>query len=215
MPKSLKLQKTVVIADDHTMVRDGTAKLLSQMTEVTLVAQAENGLQAIAMVKKHKPDLLVLDAAMPMARGVEVYAEARRWSPNTKVILQTGFTGKQLLKEWLESGVDGILLKSCDQTEMINAFETVLAGGVYLAEAVTVSLNEEASAASLTDREREVLALIVTGNTNQAAANRLCLSVKTIEKHRASLMTKLGVRTVAQLMVYALKEGLLDEFKQL
>lgn len=206
---------SVVVADDHAIVRQGTVQLLSDIEGVEIVAEADNGLSAIAAVKKHKPALLMLDAAMPMARGIEVYAEVRRWSPSTRIVLFTGFTSLNLLSDWLDAGVDGLLIKSCTPEEIKRCCSLVLNGSAYIAKSVQEMLEAAAGETQMTTREREVLSMIATGNTNNTIAERLNISPKTVEKHRASLMTKLGVHTVAELMVYALREGLLDEHKQL
>lgn len=213
--KGYAMNKTAVIADDHAVVRQGTAQVLASLGAVDVVAEADNGLSAIAAVKQHKPNLLVLDAAMPMARGIEVYAEARRWSPDTKIVLFTGFTSLSLLSDWLDAGVDGLLLKSCAPEEISDAFTAVLNGTYYVAKDVRHRLHSATTANSLTGREQQVLSLIATGHANIAIARRLNISPKTVEKHRASLMAKLNVHSVAELMVYALREGLLDEHKQL
>lgn len=205
---------TAIIADDHSVVRDGVAQALLSINNVSVVAQADNGVKAIALVKKHKPNLLVLDSGMPLARGIEVFLESRRWSPDTRVILFTGFTSLNLLSQWLDAGVDGILLKSCTLEEMQEAFSTVLSGAPYITSGIVERLENATSTFDLSPREREVLSLIASGNNNLSIADRLHISQKTVEKHRASLMKKLNVHSVAELMVYALKEGLLDDLKQ-
>jgi len=213
--KRLKNSRSVVIADDHALVRQAVRSVIDKISKTQVVAEAENGIEAIAAVRAHKPDLLVLDAAMPLARGVEVFAETRRWSPDTRVVLLTGFTSTAILLDWLDAGVDGMVLKTCSTDVMQAAFETVLNGANYIADDVTALLEERPPAASLTSREREVLSLLATGKANPAIAEQLSLSVKTVEKHRASLMKKLNVHSIAELMVFALREGLLDEHKQL
>ncbi|MAP93803.1 MAG: DNA-binding response regulator [Ponticaulis sp.] len=205
----------VVIADDHAIVRQGVRSILEQLIETHAIEEATNGLEAVAAVKTHQPDLLVLDAAMPMARGIEVLADARRWSPETRVVLLTGFTASGILSEWLEADVEGILLKSCQPEEMEKAFYTVLSGGRYITEDARAMLLDIQNATPLSLREREVLSLIVTGNQNEEIAERLFISKRTVEKHRASLMSKLNVKTVAELMAEAYKRGLLEELKQL
>lgn len=214
-PTEGSVLKTIIIADDHAIVRQGTAQILMQIPDVEIVAEASDGLAAITAVKKHKPNLLVLDAAMPLARGVEVYADVRRWSPDTRVILLTGFTSVGLLSDWLNSGVDGMLLKTCSPEEMREAFIAVLGGSGYVAKEVSKMLKDAGDTQDLTPREREVMALVVAGRTNVEIGERLFISVKTVEKHRGSLMAKLGVRSVADLMVVALREGWLEEHKQL
>lgn len=205
----------VVIADDHALVRNGVRSILEHLIDEPFLEEASNGLEAVAAVKRVQPDLLVLDAAMPMARGIEVLADARRWCPDTKVVLLTGFTASGILSEWLEADVEGILLKSCQPDEMEKAFHTVLSGGRYITEDAKTMLLDMQNATPLSLREREVLSLIVTGHQNDEIGERLFISKRTVEKHRASLMAKLEVKTVAELMAEAYKRGLLEELKQL
>lgn len=113
LPEDTQRVYKVVIADDHAIVRQGTIDILVRIPNVEIAAEADNGLTAISLVKKIQPDLLVLDAAMPMARGIEVYSEVRRWSPHTSIMLLTGFTSLTLISDWLDAGVDGVLLKTC------------------------------------------------------------------------------------------------------
>ncbi|MEP3226793.1 MAG: response regulator transcription factor [Parasphingorhabdus sp.] len=210
-----KSPATIVVADDHAIVRQATVQILSSIPDTEIVAEAENGLDAMAAVRKYLPDMLVLDAAMPYAKGVEVFAEARRWSPKTRVAILTGFTSSNLLAEWMDMGVEGLFLKSCDPDEIKRGFETILAGHNFVAQSVAKILQDAVEPVSLTAREREVLSLIGSGHANAAIADRLSISIKTVEKHRGSLMGKLGVRSVAELLAYALKEGLLETHKQL
>lgn len=207
--------KTVIIADDHAIVRQGVVDIFSKIPNTKIVAEAENGLVAIALVKRFKPDLLVVDAAMPLAKGIEVLAECRRWSPDTRVVLLTGFTAASILSQWLGADVEGILLKSCIPDVMEEAFIIVLGGGRYVSPGAQAILSETPAMSDLTLRETEVLSLLASGHQNQTIAARLGISKRTVEKHRSSLMQKLDVTTVAELMSYALKEGLLDEYKQL
>lgn len=208
-------QFSAIIADDHAIVRRSLAEILDAIGTVELVAEAADGIETISLVKQHRPDLLLLDAAMPLARGVEVYGEVRRWSPDTKVCVVTGFTATGFLADWLAAGVDGLFLKSAEPAELQSGIAQVLAGGKYVAEDIAARMTAEPETQQLTDREREVLSLIAAGHQNVAIGDKLCISPKTVEKHRASVMAKLGVNSVSALLVHALREGLLDEFKQL
>ena len=208
-------RKTVIIADDHAIVRDGTIAILRQLPGVEVVAEVSDGLSAIAQVKTHQPQMLVLDAAMPGAKGIEVLADTRRWSKDTAIVLLTGFTSAGILADWLAADAEGILLKSCESGEMRDCFETVLSGGRYVATAARDILERTTAAAQLTNREREVLSLIAMGHQNSGIAERLSISTRTVEKHRASLMEKVGVHSIAELVAYALREGLLDQQTQL
>ncbi len=205
----------IVIADDHALVRQATIGILEPIARNALIEEAANGLEAIAAVRATKPDLLVLDAAMPFAKGIEVYAEARRWSPDTRIAILTGFTSSNLLAQWIDAGANGVFLKSCEPDEIKRGLEAVLAGHNFIAQPVRDILKEAIKQPELTQRECEVLSLIGSGSSNAAISERLCISIKTVEKHRSSLMRKLEVNTVAQLLAYALKEGLLETHKQL
>ena len=207
--------QSVIIADDHEVVRNGIRFIIETLVDTNIVAEAADGLTAISLVKQYAPDLLVLDAAMPKARGIEVFADCRRWSPDTKVALVTGFTSPGVLSDWLEAGVDGIALKTSESAELRACFETLLAGGKYVTSDVQALLEASVVQTSLTPREREVLTLIAAGLKNKQIAERLSISEKTAEKHRASLMGKLGASSMAELIVAALKRGFLDEHKQL
>ncbi|MEL6919750.1 MAG: response regulator transcription factor [Pseudomonadota bacterium] len=206
---------TVVMADDHEVFRAGTRAILQNMSTMDIVAEAADGITAITFVRKLKPDLLVLDAAMPLARGIEVFAEVRRWSPDTKVMLLTGFTAPGFIADWLNAGVDGLVLKSCGTATIEEAISAVVGGASYVAPEVSQILEDRVEPKQLTHREREVMALVVTGSSNAEIAERLSISIKTVDKHRGSLMAKLDVHSIAQLMALALREGLLDELKQL
>lgn len=207
--------RSVVIADDHMIVREGLVKILEGLENVSVVAEADDGLAAIAALKKHHPDLLILDAAMPQAKGIEVLADCRRWSPDTAILLFTGFKSANILKDWVQADVEGILLKSSSGEEVEKAVQTVLDGGRYISEEAKSILDTAETDIKLTNREREVLSMIAAGRQNGEIAERLFLSVRTVEKHRASLMSKLGVHSASELLAYAFKEGLLDEYKQL
>lgn len=204
-----------VLADDHAIVREGVKNVLAEIGQITIAAEVADGLSAISAVKRHQPDLLVLDSAMPHAKGIEVLAEARRWSKQTSVVLLTGFTSAGVLASWLDAEVEGILLKSCCPTEMKTCFETVLQGGRYFARDALTILEEATGKTALTSREREVLSLIAMGYQNSGIGERLSISPRTVEKHRASLMEKVGVSSLAELIAYALREGLIAEQTQL
>ena len=205
----------MIIADEHAVVRDGIVQVFNKIPNTQIVAQADNGLKAIAEVKTHKPHLLVVDSAMPLAKGIEVLAETRRWSPDTGVVLMTGFTSLAILTQWLDAGVDGVLLKSCQPSTIQEAFEMVLNGGKFIAPEAQAVLDDVTDVTSLTVRETEILSLLASGHRNQTIADRLGISRRTVEKHRSNLMIKLDVTTISELMTYALREGLLDEYKQL
>lgn len=201
--------QSLVIADDHEIVREGVKLLLGQHPDLAVVAEATNGLEAISAVKRHKPDLLMLDVSMPYANALEVLIEVQRWSPATKVVVFTGVTSTAMLAELVDSGVDGLIHKSHGSQEVVRAIENVMAGERFIQPEIQSLIEGSSAESRLTSREKQVLQLIVTGNTNAQIAEVLSISPKTVDKHRSSLMKKLNVHSVAELMAYAAREGLL------
>lgn len=205
----------VVIADDHPLVRNALRDILSELDGVEIAAEAENGVEAIALVKTQKPALLTLDSGMPLASGMEVYGEVRRWSPDTRIAVVTGFSAVGRLADWVAAGVDGLFLKTCPPEEMRAGFALLLNGGTCFSKAVMATLEGAPDTNKLTARERQVLHMIARGQTNTEIAEQLSISPKTVDNHRTRLMAKLNVHSIAQLLAYALKEGLLDQNAQL
>lgn len=207
---------STVLADDHQIVRLGLAAHLSADPDFTVVGEAENGLDAIVQTRKHRPDLLLLDVQMPHAGGVEVVVEVRRWSPDTKIVVLTGVTSPGLVANLVQSGVEGLFSKSEDLTPLFAALPLILRGGRQIAPFFRDLLAEAGDdTGELTMRERQTLNMIIAGKSNKDIATSFGISVKTVEKHRTSLMQKLGVTSVAQLLARALKDGLIDPAREL
>ena len=205
-----------VIADDHQIVRTGLRIALENLDVVAarpikVVAEAANGLEAIEAVKVERPDLLLLDISMPMASGAEILADVRRWSPDTRIVVLTAVTSVGLLSSLVESGVDGLFSKASDQDEMYSKIPLILSGGRHIEGTLVELLKTSEPIAALTPRERQSLNMIVAGRTNSEIAELMGISPKTVEKHRSSLMAKLGVHSMAALMSKALQEGLIEE----
>ena len=206
---------TVVIADDHALLRDGIAQIVASLEDLVVVGEAEDGLQAIAQVRQHQPRLLMLDIAMPYAQGIEIYTEVRRWSPETLIVVFTGLTSVRLLSELVSAGVDGLFMKRGDPQRLKESLPLILRGTRVIAPEILELLEANAATGDLTARERQVLALVAAGNSNREIAERLGVSPKTIDNHRTNLMRKLDVHSVAELLNYALREGYLDSAAQL
>ncbi len=207
--------RTVLVADDHALVRNALIDILLKIDGVSVVGEAENGVETIVAAKSLQPDLLTLDSGMPLAHGMEVYGEIRRWSPDTTIAVVTGFTGVGHLADWVAAGAEGLFLKSCPTDELIEGFSVLLNGGTFFSEAVKNSLEQSTENIELTLREREILHLVADGRSNKAIATQLSISPKTVDNHRSRMMAKIGVHSTAQLLAYALKEGLLDHSAQL
>ncbi|MDZ7668747.1 MAG: response regulator transcription factor [Gammaproteobacteria bacterium] len=205
----------MVIADDHDIVRDALRDSLADAgatgeAQYAVVAEANNGLEAIAQVKTHRPDLLFLDVSMPLANGLEVLADLKRWSPATRIVVFTGINSSGLLAGLVESGVDGLFSKGAATGNLIAQLPLILAGGRFVAPELAEQISRGQASLALTDRERQTLNMIIAGKSNREMADMLSISPKTVDKHRTSLMRKLGVHSVAELMALALREGLID-----
>ena len=206
---------SVVIADDHEIIRNAIDSLLINLSsesdhQYQVVAVAENGLEALAAVKAQKPDLLFLDISMPLASGAEIIHDIRRWSPDSRIIVFTGINAPGLLASIVESGVEGLFSKGSPVDQMREKLPLILQGGRYVAPEFLDLIQQGQQVTALTDRERQVLNMIVAGKTNKEIAEALFISPKTVDKHRTSLMSKLEVHSVAQLLARALKDGLID-----
>lgn len=200
----------VLIADDHALVRNGVRPLLESIPGVEVVGEANNGITAIALTKKLKPDVLVLDINMPLAGGTAVLGEVHRFSPQTRIAVLTGVDSARKLAEVHAGGVDVILLKSCEPQELVQGFRAAIAGQSFVAAGARSPLASGDSFAALTMRERQVMSLAASGNTNAEIAALLNISQKTVDNHRTNLMRKLGVHSAAELAALAIREGFAD-----
>ncbi|MEE4279063.1 MAG: response regulator transcription factor [Halieaceae bacterium] len=202
---------STVIADDHEIIRDAITTLLDRMQDdgyvFDIVGYASNGIEALALVKARKPELLFLDISMPFASGSEILHDLRRWSPDTRVVVFTGLTGPALLAGLVEQGVHGLFSKGSSVDLLRDKLPTILEGVPVIASDLAEIIGQSQSAA-LTSREQQVLNMIVAGKSNKEIAAELFLSPKTVDKHRTSLMSKLEVHSVAQLMARAIRDGL-------
>lgn len=206
---------TAIIADDHQIVRQGLKVALESPGLVTpqgisIVAEAENGLEALAEVKIHQPDILLLDISMPLAGGAEVVNDIQRWSPDTRIVILTGIHAPGLIAQLLNTGIVGLFSKGSDLNELYQNLPLILNGGRYIASSFNEALQAQQNTPALTGREQQILNMIVAGKTNKEIAQQLVISPKTVDKHRTSLMDKLGVHSVAELLAYAFREGLID-----
>jgi DNA-binding NarL/FixJ family response regulator len=199
-----------LIADDHAIMRDAVRMILATIEGVEIVAEAADGMQAVAQAKRFKPDVLLLDVAMPQMGGLAAIGEIRRWSPETRVVVFTGIERAVTLNELRASGAVGVLLKSCTAQEITDGLRAVIAGEEYIAKGVRELLESGGPVGDLTTRERQVLSFVAHGKTNAEIARVLNISPKTAEHHRTNLMRKLDVHSAAELLAVALREGMLD-----
>lgn len=205
---------TAVVADDHALLRSGIVAILTR-AHFKVVAEAADGLTAVSVAKQFKPDLMTLDIAMPFAQGMAVYTEVMRWSPGTKVVVFTGVTSTGLLGELVKAGVKGLFTKRGDINEFERALPLIMRGGKVISSDANGILETGRETQTLTARERQILSLICDGQSTKMVAGTLSVSTKTVDNHRTNIMAKLGVKSLAELLAHALREGLLDSQREL
>jgi DNA-binding NarL/FixJ family response regulator len=214
--------KKIIIAEDHRLFREGIISLLESNPELEIVCEAEDGFQAIQCARKHKADLMILDLSMPKLGGISAIKEIKRESPEIKILVLTIHQSDQYVLETFEAGADGYCLKDAGRNELRMAIDSVLAGNTYLSPGVSEQVMEgyiegrkklktKTTWDTITQREREVLKLLGEGYQNKEIAELLFISVKTVEKHRANIMNKLGLHNAAALTAYAIEKGLVTK----
>lgn len=204
------MKKTVLLADDHAFVSWGTAKALTSLADIEIIGSVTNGIAAIVEIRKNKPDCAVLDYNMPGANGLEVFLEARRWSPETRFVLLTGTATAATIQKLVEAGIHGVCLKDCTEDEIVDVVRQVCAGKTAISKDAALLLKSVGSGIALTDRELAVLQALARGHTNASAAENLGISPKTVDTHRTNLMRKFDVNSTASLLLAAVRSGLLD-----
>lgn len=209
-------KQSILLADDHQIVRSALRSMLEapqtqQLLPNVLVGEAADGLEAIEAVKRHKPDLVLLDVSMPKAGGTEVVIEVRRWSPDSKIVVFTGVTSPGLLSGLIDLGVHGLFHKSSDIDQMLAQLPLIIQGAHCVDDKISQHLLAGEAEHSLTGRERQVLNLLISGQSNREIGSALGISPKTVDKHRSNIMSKLDVHSFAELMRFALQQGLVDQ----
>jgi DNA-binding NarL/FixJ family response regulator len=213
----------ILLADDHKLMREGLRILLEKLGGITVVGEAGNGISAVRMARELKPDLVLMDIAMPDLNGIEATRRIMIESPGVKVIALSMHADKRFVRHMFAAGAAGYVLKGSAFEEVAAAIKKVAAGRIYISPKITDQVLAEyvkqltkpsAGAESpLSGREREVLQMLAEGKSSRKIAERLHVSVTTVDTHRKHIMDKLGFRTIAELTKYAVREGLtsLDE----
>jgi DNA-binding NarL/FixJ family response regulator len=210
----------VLIADDHAIVREGIRQVLTQTQGFQVIGEAAGGTEALELVRKEQPDVIILDVSMPGRSGLEVAQELRTAASRVGVLILSVYDDMEYVLEAVRAGADGYLLKDSSPSELREAVRAVHRGEGFFSPAVARQLSAALRAESdredrntqlkrLTSRERDVLVLIAKGRTSKQAASELGISHRTVESHRESIVKKLGLRTVAELTRFALETGLL------
>lgn len=210
----------VLLADDHAIVRRGLRSLLETDSTLTVVAEAADGLEALRLCAEHQPDTLILDVAMPKLNGIEVAARAQKFERPPGVIILSMHADESYITRALAAGARAYLLKDATDEDLLPAVRAVAAGKPFFSPAVTGVLVADYmrtlhargltdSYHLLTDREREVLQLLAEGRSNKEVANLLNLGLSTVETHRANLMQKLNLHNTAEIVLYAVRKGII------
>lgn len=211
----------IVIVEDHTILREGLRSLFSSNPDFEIAGEAEDGREAVRCVEKLKPDLILTDLSMQRMNGMEAIREIKKRFPLTKILALTIHKTEEYILATLLAGADGYLLKDCTHAELLMAVKHVLSGKRYISPGISdkvlegylegrKTLKTGTSWDTLTSREREILKLIAEGFKNKDIAKVLCISVKTVEKHRANLMEKLDLHNVQALTALAIEKGLIS-----
>ncbi len=210
MPSRVRL----LVADDHAIVREGLCRLLSTQPEFDVCAEAADGREAVARCIEHAPDVVLMDIGMPGMDGIEATARIKEVCPGVRIMILTAYEDKNLVRLALKAGADGYLLKHADRGRLANAILTLMESGKWFEPDLQIGPEDEVdsdepSFDALTRREKEILSMVAAGQKNREISEKLCISVKTVEKHRANLMKKLGLHSVAELVSFALKADFL------
>jgi DNA-binding NarL/FixJ family response regulator len=207
----------VLIADDHGIVRSGLRMLIDRQTDMKVIAEAGDGVAALESTQAHRPNVAVLDVSMPRMTGLQAAREIRAHVPDTRVVLLSMHDDERYFLEGLEAGAAGYVLKRAADTDLIGAVRTVAAGRTFLSDDAQRALMDEWLEKGspepddpLTPRELEVVKLIAEAFTNRQIAETLKLSEKTVESHRANVLSKLGMRDRVELVRYAIRRGLVE-----
>lgn len=211
----------VLLADDHTVVRQGLRALLKSEEDIEVIGEAENGRQAVQMAIKSPPDIVVMDVAMPLLNGLEATKQILKALPQTKVLVLTSYSDDECVQQLTEAGVSGYLIKQTAANDLLKAIREVQKGNAFFSPNIAKRLRDRCREAfangqpvrknvELTSREAEVLQLIAEGYSNKQIAAELSISIKTVEKHRQQVMNKLNIHDVAGLTRYALSKGMVE-----
>ena len=217
----------VMLADDHTVVREGLRVLLEAAEDIKVIGEADNGRQAVQMAKNLRPDVVVLDLVMPTLNGLEATRQIIKECPNTRVLILSSYSDDDRVQQLIEDGASGYLVKQTAANDLLKAIREAHKGNAYFSPAISKRLLESCresfvkgrtikrKANRLTTREAEVLQLIAEGYANKQIADELKISIKTVEKHRQQVMNKLNIHEVASLTRYAMSQGMIESNSEL
>jgi DNA-binding NarL/FixJ family response regulator len=212
---------TIFLADDHTIVRQGLAKLLEAEPDLRVIGEAQNGREAVKKVQGLKPDLVIMDIAMPLLNGIEATRQIKKFSPQTKIIILSMHSHDRYISELISIGASGYLLKDSTGGEIVKAISAAMKGGVYLSPSISrrviedyLTLKKKSSREDLytilSNREREVFQMIAEGHSTKEISGILFISPSTVKTHRSNIMEKLQINNISQLIQFAIRLGIVD-----
>jgi len=200
----------ILVADDHNVVRQGLVALIKTVSDMTVVAEAADGLQAVELFRKHRPDVTIMDLRLPVMSGVDAITHIRREFPSARILVLTTFDGDENIFRALQAGAKGYLLKDMFGDELMEAIRGVHAGKTRIPAPIAQRLAERMGGPSLTNRELEVLKLIVSGKSNKDIGSELSISEATVKTHINNILSKLGVSDRTQAATTALQRGIVE-----
>ncbi len=212
---------TIILADDHTIVRQGLAKLLEGEPDFQVIGEAENGREAVSKVEELRPDVVIMDISMPLLNGIEATRQIKKIRPRTKVIILSMHSHDRYIKELFSLGASGYLLKDSTGRDIVKAIQAAMDGDTYMSPPIsrlviedyvstkTKSFREELYS-SLSNREREVFQMIAEGHSTREISEILFISPSTVKTHRSNIMEKLKIENISQLVQFAIKIGIVD-----
>lgn len=216
----MQKKSRILIAEDHSLLRDGLISMLESDPTLEVLVGVDNGLDAVRQAVALKPDLVLLDINMPIMNGTEALEDIKKREPTIKVMMLTAHSAEEYVRGCLNAGANGYVLKHSTREELLKAIHAVLNGNTFLSVEVSDQIvrgyidggaaSKGSGWESLAKREREVLKLVAEGNTNKSIAAAMFISIKTVEKHRSNLMRKLGINNAASLTAFAIENGLVS-----
>lgn len=211
---------TIILADDHTMLREGIRKLIESVQGLTVIGEASDGHQLLSLLKQQAPDLVILDISMPGLRGIEVAKEIHSYYPQVGILMLSMHKSREFLAMALEAGASGYLLKEDSGDELLQAIDQIRSGRTFLSATLAKDFSldiidicrgtPKRPSDSLTHREREVLKLIAEGRTDRQIGDLLFISLRTVQRHRYNIRTKLNLKGTADLVKYAIAKGYIN-----
>ncbi len=210
----------IIVADDHALMREALCSKLDGKPDLNVIAQANNGREAIELCQKHIPDVMFMDVSMPDLNGVEATRRIHENNPNIKIVALSMHSDNKFVMDMLKAGASGYLLKACRFEELLDAIHIIMSGEIYLDRGIstkvikdhirTMSNQETGESENLTSREREVLQMVVEGKSSKEIAFKLSIEEHTIVKHRQNIMKKLDIRDIPGLTKYAIRRGIIS-----